>query len=104
MMNERKDHLEVEQAKINLETARMPWKDLQRFFAAGQVFEVDESLDLTKVAMNMSQDNATYIQKLISSNKIGRVLDVRALRWFETDALVWCVVVKPYVLVQSVEG
>jgi len=102
-MNERKDHLEIEQAKINLETAKMPWKELQRFFAAGHVFEVDKTLDLTEVAMNMSQDNTDYVQGLISSGRIDRVSDEQAIKWIDTDALVWCVVVKPYVLVQSMK-
>lgn len=97
-------HLEnVEQAKINLETAKLPWTELQRFFAAGQVFIVDQSLDLTSVALKISQDKADEIETLINQQKkIALVSDEQAIEWVDTDALVWCVVVKPYILVQSV--
>ena len=103
IMNEQEDLINLEQAKINLETAKVPWSELQRFFAAGQVFEVDGQLDLTEVALNMSQDNTTYVQGLISDKMIDRVSDQQAMEWVGQDALVWCVVVKPYVLVQSVK-
>lgn len=116
-MNERKDHItsgvnpeidikemeSLEKGKINLETAKMPWKELQRFFAAGQVFEVAVELDLTDVALNMSQDNTDYLKDLISRKLIDRVSDQRAIEWFDSDALVWCVVVKPYILVQGLK-
>lgn len=97
-------HLEiVEQAKINLETAKLPWAELQRFFAAGQVFIVDQSLDLTSVALKISQDKVDEIESLISQQKkIAPVSDEQAIEWVDADAVVWCVVVKPYILVQSV--
>lgn len=101
-MNERKDHIELEQAKINLETAQIAWSELQRFFAAGQAYSVDESLDLTEVALRMSKDDSDYVAGLIENKQIDRVSDEQAIAWIECDALVWCVVVKPYILVQPV--
>lgn len=103
MMNEKKDHVEVEQAKINLETAKIAWSELQRFFAAGQALVVGTELDLTEVALKMSQDDSEYVSGLISTDRIERVSDQQAKEWIEQDAQVWCVVVKPYILVQSVK-
>lgn len=37
---------EVLYAKINLETAQIPWKELERFFAAGRIISVDDSVDM----------------------------------------------------------
>lgn len=95
-------HEDIEQAKICFETAKLPWKELQKFFAAGDVFEIDQRFDLTEVALKMSEDNASYIQDLISKKSIERVSDQRAMQWIDSDALVWCVVVKPHILVQSI--
>lgn len=101
MNSETNAHSDIEQAKINMETAKLPWSDLQRFFAAGQVYGVSPQHDLTEVALNMSQDNVQHIEELIISGEIRQVTDQQALEWIKNDALVWCVVVKPFVLVQG---
>ena len=101
-MNEITSQNEWQQAKINLETAKVPWTQLQRFFAAGQVFDVHASLDLTEVALKMSQDNTEFVQSLMAKKHIQPVRDQQASAWLNADALVWCVVVKPFVLVQAV--
>jgi len=93
--------LDIEKAKINLETAKIPWADLQRFFAAGKVLLVSKELDLTSVAKDMSADDAAKIGALIDQEKISQVSDEQALEFFESNASVWSVVVKPYVLVQE---
>jgi len=93
--------LDIEKAKINLETAKIPWADLQRFFAAGKVLLVSKELDLTSVAKDMSADDAAKIGALIDQEKISQVSDEQALAFFESNASVWSVVVKPYVLVQE---
>ena len=93
--------MDIEKAKINLETAKIPWADLQRFFAAGKVLLVSKELDLTSVAKDMSADDAAKIGALIDQKKISQVSDEQALEFFESNASVWSVVVKPYVLVQE---
>ena len=93
--------MDIEKAKINLETAKIPWADLQRFFAAGKVLLVSKELDLTSVAKDMSADDAAKIGALIDQEKISQVSDEQALAFFESNASVWSVVVKPYVLVQE---
>ena len=51
---------EIEQ-QINLETAKIHWHELQRFFASGNAIAVDPSLDLTHVAAQIVADNAAQI-------------------------------------------
>jgi len=92
---------EIYRTNVNLETAQIAWKELQRFFASGMAVHVSSELDLIEVAFQMSKDNAEYIQQWMDSGKIGKVDDEQAATWIEADAMVWAVVVKPYVLVQS---
>ena len=92
---------ETYRSNVNLETAQIAWKELQRFFASGTAIFVSDELDLVEVAFQMSKDNAEYIQQCMNAGKVGKVEDEQAATWVEADAMVWAVVVKPYVLVQS---
>ncbi len=92
---------EIYRTNVNLETAQIAWKELQRFFASGMAVHVSSELDLVEVAFQMSKDNAEYIQQWMDAGKIGKVEDEQAATWIEADAMVWAVVVKPYVLVQT---
>lgn len=94
---------EIFRAKVNLETSQIPWKELQRFFASGAALVVSEELDLVEVAFQMSQDNAEQIQQWMAVGKFGKVSDAQAAAWYEADALMWAVVVSPWVLVQTAQ-
>ena len=91
---------EIYRAKVNLETAQIAWKELQRFFASGAAIHVSDDLDLVEVAFQMSRDNAAQIQQWMVEGTLGNVTDEQAAAWFESDARVWAVVVSPWVLVQ----
>lgn len=94
--------LDIEKAKINLETAKIQWSELQLFFAAGKVLRVKKGQDLTEVAHLMSLDDSNKIEEMIKANVLAAVSDKEAEDWFSDDALLWSVVVKPYVLVQVI--
>ena len=87
--------------KINLETSKIAWKELQRVFAAGKAIAVDPSLDLVEVALQISQDNKAGVAQWMENGYVNGVTDEQAKEWLETDASVWAVVVKPWVLVQN---
>lgn len=93
---------ELLRAKINQETAKIPWKELQRFFAQGRVILVSPGLDLVEVATMAANDRAEELAAWMSNGQIGKVSDELARSWFESDAALWTVVVKPWVLVQEV--
>lgn len=93
---------EVFRTKINLETSQIPWKELQRFFAGGKALLVSADLDLVDVAFQMSEDNVAQIKAWSADGKLSYVPDAQACDWVEADALVWAVVVSPWVLVQPV--
>jgi hypothetical protein len=91
---------ETTRTKVNLETAPIAWKELLRFFAGGLVIAVGSQLDLVEVALQMSQDNKIQIEQWLSEGKIAKVSDELAREWLDADALLWAVVVKPWILVQ----
>lgn len=95
------DRQEIYRAKVNLETSRIAWKELQRFFAGGVAIFVGDELDLVEAALQISEDNQAQVAGWLAAGQLGKVTDAQALAWFETDAEVWAVVVSPYVLVQS---
>ena len=92
---------EIEHAKLNGETARVNWHELQRFFAQGVVLHVAERLDLIDVATQMSLDNVTAIKSWFDAGELAHVSDTLAARWFTANTELWTVVVKPYILVQE---
>ncbi len=92
---------EILRAKINLETSQIAWKELLRFFASGTVVAVSPELDLVEVATRISDDHKEQVEQWLSANKIGKVSDDQARIWLENDALLWSVVVKPWILVQQ---
>ena len=62
---------EVTRAKMNLETARIAWHELQRFFASGSAIYVDPALDLVEVAYQISEDNKEQVLKWMESGVRG---------------------------------
>jgi hypothetical protein len=92
---------DLSRARINSETARIPWRELQRFFAAGKVFHVHPDLDLVDVACALQEDDVERVRGWTDAARLGPVADDQARRWLDADASLWAVVVKPWVLVQD---
>lgn len=91
---------DIDREKVNLETSQIAWKELQRFFASGAAVYVDPMLDLVEVAYQFSIDNKEQVALWMQKNQLALVSDQQALNWLETDAQVWAVVIKPWILVQ----
>lgn len=87
--------------KLNLETAQITWKELEPYFAGGKVVSVDKSLDLLVVAEQIVADNAPLMKEWMDSAKVGQVSDTQAAQWSEQNSVLWAVVIKPWILVQS---
>jgi hypothetical protein len=85
------------------ETAKIHWKELQFFFAAGKAIYVDVGLDLVNVATEISNDNKTVVETWMKKKLVLPVPDEQAKMWVEENATVWAVVVKPWVLVQEIK-
>lgn len=89
--------------EIHSETAKIAWTELQRFFAAGKAVHVSLELDLVETALQISTDNSTLIKQWMANGQLAPVSDDQARYWIDTDATVWAVVVKPWVLVQALK-
>lgn len=92
---------EILHAKLNLETAQMSWKDLERFFASGALISVGRELDLVDVAVHIANDDKETVSAWLNVGSIRKVSDAEAATWNEKEASLWTVVVKPWILVQE---
>lgn len=87
-------------SKLNLETAQISWKELEPHFAGGNVIAVDKELDLLLVAEQIVADNTDMVKQWMGEGKVAQVSDDQAIRWSSDNALLWAVVIKPWILVQ----
>lgn len=88
-------------AKLNLETSRIDWHDLQTYYARGHVVRVSPDLDLLDVAAELTADNKARFENWMSVDQVGDVPPELARAWYERHAQLWAVVVAPWVLVQD---
>jgi len=95
---------EVLRAKVNMETSRIHWKELQRFFASGVAVVVSPKLDLVEVAFQMHSDNKAQFEAWLAAGTIAKVSDELAAAWLAADLEVWAVVVSPWVLIQEIKA
>jgi hypothetical protein len=90
-------------ARLNQETSKLRWTELQRHYAGGNVVVIDEALDLIVVAVAIARDDTAAVGKWMADGLLARVSDIQAAAWLQVDLEMWAVVVKPWVLVQRVE-
>lgn len=102
-MNDEISAEELLRGKLNSETARMPWKELQRHFASGSTLWIDPALDLIEVGYRMERDDAQAIETWMNKGWIRPVSNDQARRWYNDDAELWTCVVRPWVLLQEVD-
>ena len=88
--------------KLNLETGRLGWPELQRHFARGVVITLAAEMDLVEVAARFTQDDNSRVEQWLDQGNIWRATDADALRWSSSDPVFWAIVVAPWVLVQEV--
>ena len=94
----------MDRNELNIQTAKISWKELEVFFANGTVIYVSSKLDLIDVGLEISLDNKIQIEEWMLDNMVCRVSDQQAQAWLENDIILWSVVIKPWVLVQPIEG
>ncbi len=99
-MSDQSEDRDILKAKLNQETAKASWKELQPFFARGQTVYVAAELDLIEVALAFSEDRVDALALWRDKGQIDMVSDTQAGEWFDADQTLWTVVVMPWVLVQ----
>lgn len=88
-------------AKLNAETGKLAWEELQRHFARGVVVVVADDLDLVEVATAMARDDSAAFEGWLRAGKVERAGTEHAERWNQEAPVMWAVVVAPWVLVQE---
>jgi hypothetical protein len=88
--------------RLNLETGRLGWPDLQRHFARGVVITLAANMDLIEVAAGFARDDTARVEQWLSRSCIRRATDADALHWSTTGPVFWAIVVAPWVLVQEI--
>jgi len=85
------------------QTAKLPWAELQTYYARGNVIVVAPNLDLVDVAVQLGLDNTAQFEAWIEAGEIGPATDQHAITWHDEDAVLWVTVAAPWVLVQRRE-
>jgi hypothetical protein len=86
--------------ELNEQTAQMRWSELERFFAGGTLISVAGELDLIDVGARIAADDKDSVLRWMNAGLLYKVTDEEASSWQAQDALLWTVVVKPWILVQ----
>lgn len=87
--------------QLHAETAAIEWKDLERFFARGNLLRVDSTLDLVDAAHEIATDNKDTIQEWMNKGLLAGVSNDEANLWSKDKTELWSVIVLPWILVQQ---
>ena len=91
-------------ARLNGETAKIEWHQLQKHDATGSAVAVDKGFDLIKVAIALNQDDTEQVKQWLAEGKMSDVSNQQAQSWYDQNSLVWALVLPPFVLVQEVKA
>ncbi|MDG2018119.1 MAG: DUF2288 domain-containing protein [Porticoccaceae bacterium] len=91
-------------ARLNGETAKIEWQQLQKHYASGSVIAVAAGFDLIKVAIALHQDDTAQIKQWLAEELVTEVTDSQAQRWYDQNTAVWALVIPPFVLVQETKS
>ena len=90
--------------RLNGETAKIEWHQLQKHYASGNVLLINQDYDLIKVAMAMHRDDTEQIKQWLEKSAVGEVSDSQAQFWYDNHSIVWALVIPPFVLVQEINA
>ncbi|MBV4459911.1 DUF2288 domain-containing protein [Pseudomonas sp. COR58] len=88
-------------AKLLGETATIAWKELEPFFAKGDLLWVSAELDLIAVAEAVASDDGKKVAAWLAEEKVAKLSATRARDFHERDPELWSVVVRPWILIQD---
>ncbi len=91
-------------AKLNLETGKLAWSEVERHFARGVLVKVAADLDLVEVAACMADDDRVRFAAWIEKGRVARATTEDAMEWNARQTCFWAVVVAPWVLVQAISS
>ncbi|PWG62565.1 DUF2288 domain-containing protein [Sediminicurvatus halobius] len=89
------------ETRLNTETGRISWAELERHFARGSVVRVAPNLDLVAVAAAFVRDDRPKVEVWLTSGEVRKATGEDAADWNRRDPALWAVVAAPWVLVQE---
>ncbi len=89
-------------AKLNSETGKIHWRELQPHYARGVVIRVAQAVDLIEAALRLSIDDKPAFEAWLCAGDVIRANDAHAADWAARGPVFWAVVVAPWVLVQEI--
>ena len=90
--------------RLNGETAKIEWHQLQKHYASGSVIAISAGFDLINAAIALHQDDTAQIKQWLAQGLVAEVTDAQAQRWYDDNTLVWALVIPPFVLVQETKA
>ncbi|MDO5058858.1 MAG: DUF2288 domain-containing protein [Neisseria sp.] len=90
--------------KLNTETAKIAWEELQVHFARGAAVYIAPELDLIATARLIADDDSATIGKLMQQGQVGVVSEAQAAEFVAANQEMWALVIAPWVLVQPVRA
>lgn len=94
--------IEELRCRLNGETGKLGWSELERHFARGVMIRVAPGLDLVEVASAMVRDDKTVVESWLAGGRIARASAEDAVAWNARRPLFWAVVTAPWVLAQEI--
>ena len=88
-------------ARLNGETAKIEWHQLQKHYASGSVISVAPGFDLIKVAIALHRDDTAQVKQWLAEKLVQEVNDTQAQHWYNENTSIWALVIPPFVLVQE---
>lgn len=91
-------------ARLNLETGKLSWQELERYFAKGILIHVSNDFDLLEIAAAIAEDQKEKIKKLLDSAQVSKPDIKQAEKWHVNETVFWTVVVVPWILIQEMSS
>jgi hypothetical protein len=95
---------DILRAKLNAETGKLTWLELERHFARGVVIKVAGDLDLVEVALAVARNDKAAVEGWLALGRMARASSEDAQTWHAEQRQFWAVVAAPWVLVQEVSS
>lgn len=96
------DTIDELRTRLNAETGKLAWNELERFYARGVIIVVAPNLDLVDVAARVVADDTAAVQTWLTEGCMARANETHAEDWVARSPSFWAVVAAPWVLVQEV--
>lgn len=88
--------------RLNEQTGKLGWAEIEKHFARGVVITVSQDLDLIEVAVAIVEDNMTVMDTWMKETKVGNADAKDAMDWVKRQPEFWAVVVTPWLLIQEI--